>query len=187
MEVFNISSFFLLLPLLFINLNIIEILGLLTITYVSWLYHSNREINAQSGLYLSDYTNKLYYIDSLQIQIGFTYILMSVLGAPYDVQVLSYIYTIYNSQCVITLALLIIFNITNVIYRIILQDKEIQMLDSLVCFLILVGFMLAYIGYQGMPLSGDKHKITNWIEIKKVAWHGGMGLIASGLLINSKL
>jgi hypothetical protein len=183
MGVFNISSFFLLLPLLFINLNIIEILGLLTITCVSWLYHSNREMDAQVGLYLSGYTNNLYYIDRLQIQIGFTYILMSALGMPYDVQVLSYIYTIYNSQCNITLALLIIFNITNVIYRIILQDKE----NDVICFIIVSGLILAYIGYQGMPLSGDKHKITNWIEMKKIAWHGGMGLIASGLLINSKL
>ena len=143
-KVFNISSFFLLLLLLFINLNIIEILRLLTITCVSWLYHSNREM---------------------------------------DAQVLSYIYTLYNSQCNITLALLIIFNITNVIYRIILQDKE----NVVICFIIVSGIILAYIGYQGMSLSGYKHKITNWIEIKKIAWHGGMGLIASGLLINSKL
>ena len=169
---FNISSIFILLPLVVcynkcLALSDNETLGVISIAIVSSLYHSNREIDAKNGLYLQKYTNNLYCLDRLQIQIAFTYIFFKNFSFTYIYQILLYLISIYNYNSNIILGSLIISNILYSANNIII---------------ILVGLVFADLGYQGMLLLEPHGKITEWSEIRKCMWHGGMGIIIIGII-----
>lgn len=163
---FNISSIFILLPLVVIT-NVYEMACVISIAIVSSLYHSNREIDAKNGLYLQKYTNNLYCLDRLQIQIAFTYIFLKNFSFTYIYQILLYLISIYNYDSNIILGSLIISNILYSANNIII---------------ILVGLVFADLGYQGMPLLEAHGKITEWSEIRKCMWHCGMGIIIIGII-----
>lgn len=168
---YNISSIFILLPL-FIITDIYEILATCSVAFVSWLYHSNREHDALNNLYLHKYTNNLYYIDRLQIQIAFTYLFLKNVSFTYIYQILLYLFSIYNYNNTNILGILIISNIIIV-----------SILHTTNIVIFYMGFILVHSGYQGMPLSENNHKITEWSEISKCMWHCGMGLVVCGLLL----
>ena len=165
---YNISSLFLLLPLFFTPLNSMEIIMIGSVSFVSFLYHTNRERDKENGLELSQSTTTLYYIDRFQIQLGFTYILLKSFPLQFTLPlyfISLYLYKDHYILAFIVLCCMIKVGITNPV-------------NLMVVF---IGLFIAYFGYQGMPIQEGKYQITNWSELNKCMWHGGMGICVTGL------
>jgi hypothetical protein len=165
---YNISSVFLLLPL-FIQLNMIEICMIISIALVSFLYHTNREIDAKRGNYLQKHTKILYYVDRFQIQMGFSYIILRYLPLVYQLPLYFIISIMFENNIILGIIILL-----SIIKTALINPHNL--------IIIFIGSIIAAIGYYGMPLEKGEHKITVWSEYYKCMWHMGMAITTIGLL-----
>lgn len=186
----NISSVFLLSPYIY-HYNILttcEKSGIISIAFISFLFHSARESNSTESL-----KAYLYKLDHLQIHLGLTYLTAKSLGLHPDSHALIawYIVNAIIDLCAYTkwanmyTSILVIGHFIRTVYSGVIHYHLCNM------GFLLLGFMLAKNGYKGtnicgINISNIKELINcypHWDEKYKCMWHSGAGIIATCMLV----